>query len=452
MLHSDGNLYGITYQGGTFDKGVLYRIEVPRFVYLLGWWFTDSVPLVAGDAASTVAALTADASKKGVQVRGMFSDHLTSHPTDGIDRMNALDNGAAIHDDRHLNFGSHHQKLLVVGGASGLIAFVGGVDVNPDRVETVKAGAGEPLHDVHCRIAGPAAGDLLNVFTARWNDHPGHADPDRAKGALKVTAEVAQVDPIPGATHWVQVARTFGNSKKYTLNVVTAGTPYAFAPYGEQSAARMILKGIQQAKTFIYVEDQYFVDTAPNAANLDVRAALIATLKKPTFQHLTVVIPHGSISDLPQVNYRRQQFIKALRQAAPNKVRVFARRPVGGPHSYVHAKTWVFDDQYAVVGSVNTNRRSWTHDSEVAIGICDQGSEDGSRDWLPRRLRMRLWLEHLGLEDTPTNRARVRDAVASAALWLTEDAKKTVWPYDENASIDLANPDTTWNQYDPDGA
>ena len=59
---------------------------------------------------------------------------------------------------------------------------------------------------------------------------------------------------------------------------------------------------------------------------------------------------------------------------------MFYRNPPTAPHSYVHAKVWIFDDQFAVIASVNTNRRSWTHDSEVAAGISDEGQPD---EYLP---------------------------------------------------------------------
>ena len=42
---------------------------------------------------------------------------------------------------------------------------------------------------------------------------------------------------------------------------------------------------------------------------------------------------------------------------------------------YVHAKVCVVDDVWAVVGSDNFNRRSWTHDSELSAAVLD-----GTRD------------------------------------------------------------------------
>jgi phosphatidylserine/phosphatidylglycerophosphate/cardiolipin synthase-like enzyme len=75
---------------------------------------------------------------------------------------------------------------------------------------------------------------------------------------------------------------------------------------------------------------------------------------------------------------------------------------------YVHAKVVVVDDVWAMVGSDNLNRRSWTHDSELSIGVLDAdrdprapedpaGLGDSARVFA-RELRLRLWREHLERE------------------------------------------------------
>jgi uncharacterized repeat protein (TIGR03803 family) len=434
MQHTNGRIYGTAKEGGKYNgvfynRGVFYSLDANPFVYLLGWWLTDSFPLIPGDSKSTIQDLFKDASDKGVPVRAMLSNHLAPHPTEPIAHINNLSNGAAIHDNRFLNFGSHHQKILIVNGSEGLIAFCGGIDINPDRFA---------VHDVHCRIKGPAAGDLLNIFGERWNDHPDHGNLDKNKGALR-GAPAYIPSPIEGATHWVQVGRTYGNGTKY--DQLGSGGPYSFAPNGEQTAGRMIIKGIQQAEKFIYVEDQYFVETAPNEKlGLDIRAALIATLKKPSFQHLTVLIPHPSIATLPEGNLHRREFINALRAAGGNKVRVF--NMVGTLHTYVHSKTWIFDDQFAIIGSANCCRRSFTHDSEVVAGICDQGN--GASLWFPHRLRMRLWAEHLNV-----GMDSVRDPIASADMWNQRSAR--IAPYDVNLNVEESI--LSWDsEIDPDGS
>jgi len=73
---------------------------------------------------------------------------------------------------------------------------------------------------------------------------------------------------------------------------------------------------------------------------------------------------------------------------------------------YVHAKISVIDDVWASVGSDNFNRRSWSHDSEIACAVLDAerdvreptdpaGLGDGARKYA-RDLRLELWREHLG--------------------------------------------------------
>jgi phosphatidylserine/phosphatidylglycerophosphate/cardiolipin synthase-like enzyme len=76
-----------------------------------------------------------------------------------------------------------------------------------------------------------------------------------------------------------------------------------------------------------------------------------------------------------------------------------------GTPVYVHAKVVVVDDTWAMIGSDNLNRRSWTHDSELSVAVLDAkhdereptdpgGLGDGARTFA-RDLRLQLWREHL---------------------------------------------------------
>jgi uncharacterized repeat protein (TIGR03803 family) len=476
FLHSNGKIYGATFEGGVKNQGVMFCVDVPRYIYLLGWWLTDSFPIQVGDGSSTIQNLFWQQSSQDVQVRAMLWDSDKKTATqkqywffpgmqnkEAVADINEMPNGAAIHDNNTLDYGAHHHKILVVAGSQGLIAFCGGLDLNPDRIYQQGQGPnsigdtrGAPLHDVHCRIEGPAAGDLVETFMERWNDHSDHVDLDNQTGELRAKYAMKPT-PIKDATCFVQVGRTFPNGARYTgiHGTYPLNSGYAFAPRGETSAARIILHGISQARKFIYIEDQYFVDTGPNKVGLDVRAALISAL--PRIQALIVVIPHGSITDMGpphldnQVNYRRKKLIDALKQApGGEKVHIFFRKDPPRPHTYVHAKTWIFDDEFAIVGSANCNRRSWTHDSETIVGICDQG--DGSKCRMPHRLRIKLWLEQLGLPSNPENRALLSDGVAALPLWINLPATAQVMHYDKITPE--PNPsDESWDVFiDPDGS
>jgi phosphatidylserine/phosphatidylglycerophosphate/cardiolipin synthase-like enzyme len=97
---------------------------------------------------------------------------------------------------------------------------------------------------------------------------------------------------------------------------------------------------------------------------------------------------------------------------------------------YIHSKTWIFDDELAIIGSANCNRRSWEHDSEVAAVILDTRKVDGGATFA-QALRMKLWAGHLGtgkkssLTDLPAHgtgpgrmRSPLRNARSAATISL----------------------------------
>lgn len=447
------------------------------FVYLLGWLCHDDFDMVSCDPASQLRRLLADAAARGVQVRAVFWDH--SALISARDRaatlasaaaINALPGGAAILDDETLTFGSHHQKLLVVGGAEGaLVGFAGGLDVNPDRIQPSTiicpapvpapgpgpllasgaggtaddwesgsgGGGGHPLHDVHCRVEGPAVFDLLQTFITRWDHHPASraieaVSPLRGRTAAPpspIAAPVPAASSSTGGTCSMVIGRTFNPRRG-------SGLPR------ERDIKAMLVAAISRARRFIYAEDQYCI-------NLDAARALRAAL--PNIQHLTMLITGSDIGDAPCIWTYREEFVDALTSGlSPEllaKVRIFqlvtppvppvappcsTRRrvfqPTFGRHTYVHAKCWVFDDELAMIGSPNINRRGWEHDTEIAAFIFDDRiPSDASVRTFAQQLRMDLWAEHLDLPP-----ATLADGVASASRWLRPPPSAHVLPYCPN--------------------
>jgi phosphatidylserine/phosphatidylglycerophosphate/cardiolipin synthase-like enzyme len=421
-----------------------------HYIYLLGWWLTDCFPLIPSDPTSTIAQLFANASRKGVQIRVILWDQFGRQNSAEVNRIKALPNGEAILDNDTLRFGSHHQKILVVSGMQGLIGFCGGVDINPDRVvsnpklafpgcmgggssnsnnnngslvigssggvSNSSSGAivGAPLHDIHCQIRGPAAHDLLFTFIQRWKAHPAHTKIDAAKGALRGLRE-----PIPASIgkQFVRIART--------LNLVTPRKCIT-----ARSVRSTTVAAIRSARKFIYIEDQYLV-------SMEAAAELRKIL--PKIQHLTIVIPHSSISDMPQVWARRKAFIDFLKSGPhAQKVRIFYLvTPTSGgfgSFTYVHAKMWIIDDEIAIIGSANCNRRGWSYDSEANAVIYDGPPVKSLPLPFAQRLRVALWARLLNVAPP-----RVLDGVASAPLWLKPPRGAWIRPYNQNAGKDPAS-------------
>ncbi|MGA8574171.1 MAG: phospholipase D-like domain-containing protein [Candidatus Cybelea sp.] len=453
-----------------------------HYIYLLGWQLVDTVSLdpsatpTGGAASNTFADLMTAASARGVQIRAMLWKQYKGLNQPQVDFINTLASGAAILDNATSDpvFGSHHQKVLVVKGSNGLIGFCGGIDINSDRVPwgaapSTSAGAsgsdssgnpasaatdggttvdassssgtqGAPLHDVHCQVMGPAAWDLLLTFIRRWDHHPDHAAIDSSKGDLLGRSEaVPAASATPSSTGnscSVAVGRTF-----------TPATPGTTVPK-ERDVQGLLLAAIANAQRFIYMEDQYLI--SPEAA-----AALNARVA--SLQHLTILIAASEISDLPCRWRYRQQFIDAvtngLSASDAAKVRVFqlvsppaSTPPTFGAHTYVHSKTWIFDDELAVIGSANCNRRGWQSDSEADAFIFDDAAPAAGSLTFAQQLRCDLWSEHLGIPA-----GNLTDGVGSVSNWVTSSPASRVLPYDPagDTNTALCDTDGVHNAIDP---
>lgn len=421
-----------------------------HFILMANWWFDDSFRLVLGDGLSTLESLYTWAASKGVLVRAL----LFAQPRDPqnmmkiqnsaeVDRINALNvsHARAILDDETLFLGSHHQKFMVVKGVdeSGLqrvVGFCGGVDFNANRRDSHAHMACGGYHDVHAKVEGPAVFDLFQSFKDRWDIHP--------VLSFSVNLDASMAPPV--GTVFTQVARTYPKSKGY-----------AFAPQGSYTPLKALLRAIEKAKKFIYIEDQYltpYPGLDPETAAGDTLHVLEALRDALTrIDYLLIVIPNhtemawfkkliayldffnllpnGSLfgwaaAQLPgQARFRRKMFIQGLKsnEATRPKVHVYylgrtrkhsealsvgldeATEGDGDLSSggqsfrseiYCHSKVWIVDDVVAKIGSANCNRRSYTHDSEMDLVMVDGSLSKGARAFA-RNFRMELWAEHLGL-------------------------------------------------------
>jgi phosphatidylserine/phosphatidylglycerophosphate/cardiolipin synthase-like enzyme len=428
-----------------------------HYIYMLNW-FADldvelrpTLPPKAGAPTTKLLDVLTHAVSLGVQVRAMFwplSGTTTVLSAKRIDRLANSKihdaNGAAVRDANHLELGSHHQKILIVQGAEGLITFCGGIDFNRDRINATKQ-AGSPMHDVHCQITGPAAHDLLLIFLQRWVDHPDTAKIDMRKGFLR-----GPKTPVPTdvGDQYVQIGRTYGNGSNHRgIRNANGDRFYSFAPKGERTAEKMIFHAIEMAERFIYVEDQYLVSK-------EASDKLLAQL--PKIQKLIILIPHASINDHPQIWKLCKRFIDNLK--GDPKVVVCYKKPFGEApdpksvartsiHTYVHSKTWIVDDKFAIIGSANCGRRSYTHDSEVVAGIFDESRDQPCTLHFAHKLRIRLWAEHLALKE-----AEVFDPLGAAAHWFKPSISSSIAVFNQNAGKDTKHKKIGEDISEPDGS
>lgn len=360
---------------------------------------------------SELAAVLAGAAERGVEIRGLLWRSHVSMGFGTVENRHLVEaieaaGGQCLLDMRVRAFGSHHQKLVVLrhrDRPEADVAFVGGIDLCHGRRDDEEhlgdaqpmpmAGAygpHPPWHDIQLAVRGPAVGDVETVFRERWEDpgalirNPMHLLSAALHGERQRARPLPAQHPDPPECGGVavQLLRTYP--------VRHPGFP--FARKGERSVARGYAKALGRARSLVYVEDQYLWSA-------EVLSVFADALRREPALRMIFVIPRfaeqdGRWSEPPNL-VGRERPLHLLREAGGPRVAIYSPENVRGTPIYVHAKACVIDDEWACVGSDNTNRRSWTHDSELSAALVD-----GAALGIARHLRLSLSHEHVGAAAT----------------------------------------------------
>lgn len=226
-------------------------------------------------------------------------------------------------------FGAWHQKIQLVkrtkdADGNRYIAYVGGIDISSNRLDTPGHQIKDPFHDVHARITGPGAADVFKTWDERYWYHKG-----QEKVSLKPVFPPPAANKLPTqpAKHITQVGRTYFEPKN------GGGTiPLPFAPSGECSTNKTLIRAIKAAREFIYIEDQYFTpnDSQPPGKPDTYFDALLDA--RNHCRRLLIIVP--SETDQPFGDIRRHYLFNRLLKPEPegwgNRVLIGAllRRPI----------------------------------------------------------------------------------------------------------------------------
>ncbi|KAE8818487.1 Phospholipase D alpha 2 [Hordeum vulgare] len=378
---------------------------------------------------------------------------------------------------------SHHQKIIAVDhdmpvrGSSSrrrIVSFVSGLDLCDGRYDTQfhslfrtldtahhkdfhqgsiadasvdKGGPRQPWHDIHAKIEGPAAWDILYNFEQRWRKQRGDHDLLVDLVALEnlIMPPSAVTFPDDQEAWKVQVFRS-----------IDGGASFGFPSAPEEAARSGIVSGknntidrsiqdayihaIRRAKHFIYIENQYFLGSsfawkadgirpeeieALHLIPRELSLKIVSKIEAGERFVVYVVVPmwpegvpeHGSMQAILDWQRRTMDMMyydiaigleaKGTIDANPKDYLAFfclgnrenARRFM----IYVHSKMMIVDDEYIMVGSANINQRSMDggRDSEIAMGAFQPHHLNANKGQVARGqvhgFRMSLWYEHLGM-------------------------------------------------------
>ena len=389
---------------------------------------------------------------------------------------------------------THHQKSIIVDSSAPaglgfgnnqrrLVAFLGGLDLTDGRWDTQQHslfstittyhkydyyqkcfaadkshGPREPWHDIHAKIEGPAAHDVLKNFEERWQMQA------KGKASSLVQLENQQTQmhlmvdcPASLASvsdKWrVQLLRSINDDSAKFLN---RNLRYLLSQKGKQtddSIHRAYVHHIRRAKHFIYIENQYFLgsshewlrEATSKARHLipyELANAICEKIKKGQRFAVYVVLPMFPEGDphsaaVQEVLYWQYNTMEMMYKKIADTIKVkgvearptdylnfycLGNREADVPSDlaqpppdsaaaklrnsrrhmiYVHSKMMIVDDETIILGSANINQRSMGGNRDTEIAICafqPYHTIDYCNGKLPRRdvfgFRKALWAEH----------------------------------------------------------
>ena len=281
-----------------------------------------------GIVAQRLLDALVDARKRGVEVR-LLVDAIGSWSLSRRFLQPLRDAGGVVAAFNEASFASFqpwyvnfrtHRKIVVVDGRIG---FTGSMNVDDLHDETLSGDAS--WRDLHVRLEGDAVAALQLVFLENWI----FSSPERPTGPEYLPKPAAQ--------------------GSCPVQIVASGPDFdSFAIYGQWLAA------IASSRSRAWVLTPYFVPDEPMLAAL-VSAALRGV-------DVLLVVPEAS--DHRTVDAAARSYVPALRKAGARVLRLGRRR--------LHAKVLVVDDDFASVGTLNMDNRSFRLNFEVTASLFDR--------------------------------------------------------------------------------
>lgn len=229
---------------------------------------------------------------------------------------------------RHNN--RDHRKLLII---DGIVGYTGGINI-ADEYINVKDRFGH-WKDGGIRLSGPAVSGMSAMFLFMW-DMTAKEMSDYGL-YLKEKSEM----PIP-----------VSNNTGFVL-------PFASGPkplYSVGIGKRAFLDMIERSQRYVYITTPYLI------IDYDLSEALSGA----ALRGVDVRIITPSKAD--------KRFVKIMTKGSymtliKSGVRIFEYTP-----GFIHEKTIVSDDMYAIVGTINFDFRSLAHHYEDAVWLYDSGT------------------------------------------------------------------------------
>lgn len=217
-----------------------------------------------------------------------------------------------------------HKKLIIIDSQK---AFAGGLNIANEYSGFHLRRKGKTWRDTGVMLQGAVVEDLFNIFKKSW--HIWRGEP------IAISNFKSQ---IPNLNETIPAIPIFVSSAR-----------------GRRRMRRLLYYSINHAKKSISLTTAYFtpsrrmVETLENAVNRGVKVRLL--------------VPGDS--DVPAASYAGKAFFSRLLKAG---VEIYTYMG-----EILHAKTFIFDECWSIIGSTNLDFQSLRYNDEGNVGILNSG-------------------------------------------------------------------------------
>lgn len=303
-----------------FEDMIASLREAREFIFL-EYFIVDT-----GKLWDEIHSILVEKARAGVEIRLLYDDigcmktlpthYSTTLSAEGISAYpfnKASPSLSSVHNNRD------HRKICIIDGK---VAYTGGANI-ADEYVNLRIRFGH-WNDSGIRIIGLAIRGMIKQFLSMW-DFTTHTISDYEK-------YLSRVEPR-------------ASDGGYYLPFGSGPAPIYQRPCGKNA----FLNLINQSRCYVYITTPYLI----------VDYDLTESLCNAALRGVDVRIITPGIADKKYVNVMTKSSYPYLMRAG---VKIYEYTP-----GFIHEKSFVVDDEYAVVGTINLDYRSLVHHFENAV-------------------------------------------------------------------------------------
>lgn len=232
-----------------------------------------------------------------------------------------------------------HRKLIVIDLKK---AFTGGLNIANEYSGFHLRRRGRGWRDTGMILEGPIVEGLFDTFKQSWYTWRGETI--YLKGNHETTAAKRQEE---------------GLANSPSGSVQGSGLPalpiFVYSLKGRRRMRGLLRYSIDHARTRVFLTTAYFTPSR----------RMITSLERAVSRGVDVRLLVPGKSDIPAASYAGKAFFAGLLRAG---VRIYTYMG-----EMLHAKTYLFDQSWSIIGSTNLDYQSLMYNDEGNIGILDDG-------------------------------------------------------------------------------